>query len=147
MYWLLNPRFLIGLALVGALTFTHFFVYRAGKNNVRTEWTASVAKANAEARSLEQRRQDRANEAAVLATKRERSIVADAARVRIAADRLRDTLDAVERASAESSDAASKSVAALRAVFDSCRAEYERMGREAAGHASDSLTYQQAWPK
>lgn len=35
---LLNPRVWIAIALAGVLAFSHFFVYRAGKAQVRTAW-------------------------------------------------------------------------------------------------------------
>ena len=35
---LLSPRFWLGLALVAALTFTHYFVYKSGKSVVRLDW-------------------------------------------------------------------------------------------------------------
>lgn len=143
---LLNPRFLIGLALAGALAFTHFFVYRAGKAHVRLEYAAAQAKANNEARALEQRRQDRADEAGRLAASREVRIRADAASARAAADSLRDTLDAVERASQNSGDAARESVAALSSVFADCSRRYQELAEIADRHASDSLKLQQSWP-
>ena len=37
---LLTPRFWIGLALVGLLTFTHALVYRSGRAAVRAQWNA-----------------------------------------------------------------------------------------------------------
>jgi hypothetical protein len=37
--------------------------------------------------------------------------------------------------------------ATANAVFGECSAEVERLAGEAAGHASDSLMYQTAWPK
>ena len=39
---LLTPRFWIGLALVALLTFTHGFVYRAGRAAVRAQWDADI---------------------------------------------------------------------------------------------------------
>ena len=40
---LLTPRFWIGLALVGILTFTHTFIYKAGRAAVRAQWDADIA--------------------------------------------------------------------------------------------------------
>lgn len=40
---LLNPRLWIAVAIVAVLSFTHTFVYRAGKATVRHEWDASNA--------------------------------------------------------------------------------------------------------
>ena len=43
---LLSPRFLIGLALAIALTFTHGFAYRAGRAAVRAEYTKQAENVN-----------------------------------------------------------------------------------------------------
>lgn len=147
MMFLLNPRVLITLALVALLGFTHFSAYRKGKQEVRNEWSAATARANEEARKLEQQRQRRSDDAQRIATQaaqRDRVAVAAA---RAERDGLRDTLDAIEQSARESHDAATRNLAAVRAVFDRCTAEYLRVAEEAAGHARDSLMYQQAWPK
>jgi hypothetical protein len=62
--FLLNPRVLIGIALIGALSFTHFKAYRAGGAAIEGKY-ASVFATNAEAarkeseknRQIEQQRQ------------------------------------------------------------------------------------------
>ena len=144
---LLNWRFWVLIGLVAVLSFTHLTAYRKGKSEVRNEWKAAIAQANIDARALENRRQSRADEAAKLAATslhRDRAALAGA---RSELDGMRDTLDAIERASKESHDAATKSVATLRAVFADCAKEVVRMADEAQGHARDSLTYQLAWPK
>ena len=56
---LLTPRFWIGLALVALLTFTHGFVYRAGRAAVRAQWDAEKAVQVADALvASEKRRND-----------------------------------------------------------------------------------------
>jgi hypothetical protein len=137
----------VTLALVAALAFSHFTVYRWGKNEIRKEWLAATAAANVDSRKLEQQRQRRADEAQSIAAGRSASL---ARAVRLAgdsADSLYDTLDATERMAAQSHDAATKAVSALRAVSESCTAEYRAVGQEAQGHANDSLMYQEAWPR
>lgn len=37
--------------------------------------------------------------------------------------------------------------ATLNTIFGECAADAGRLAKEAAGHASDSLMYQEAWPK
>lgn len=147
MWALLDPRAWIALALVGLLAFTHIYVYRKGSANVRNEWTLSVANANAEARQLERARQRFADEAGRMAATRAARDRAALDGARTERDGMHNTLDAIERVSKESHDAATKHVATLRTVLDRCTAEYLRVAEAAAGHASDSLTYQQAWPK
>lgn len=144
---LLNWRLWVALAFTGALAFSHFTIYRKGRADVQLAWDASKATANAEARQLEQRRQDRADEAASLAAGRGAAIRSDADRARRSVDGMRSTLDATERRAKESADAAARLVSTYRTVFESCLAEYRALGEEAAGHASDSLMYQQSWPR
>ena len=43
MFALLSPRFLIGLALVTVLAFTHGFSYKAGRSAVRADWDKEKA--------------------------------------------------------------------------------------------------------
>jgi hypothetical protein len=121
-------------------------VYRHGKAIVRAEWIASVAQANAEAFKVSERRQRNADAASALAAASAR----DDADRRRSADRaisgLRSTLDATQLHAAQSLAAATATVAAYRAVFESCTAEYRSVAEDAAGHARDSLMYQRAWP-
>ena len=58
---LLSPKFLLALALAGALVFTHGFAYKSGKSNVRVQWdkeraeiTAAALVASEAARAKEQ---------------------------------------------------------------------------------------------
>jgi hypothetical protein len=51
------------------------------------------------------------------------------------------------RSSTDSVETNRKYTAALGAILGACKEEYRSVGKEAAGHASDSLKYQQAWPK
>jgi hypothetical protein len=144
---MLSPRLLIAAVLAVVLAFTHFFIYRAGKAIVRNEYATQQAAANADARRIEQRRAGMAIAAANNAVKREAVLRAGAAGALDAADRLRDELDLTQRFAGESADAAAKSIAALRAVFESCTKEYRGMAEIAQGHANDAMTLQEAWPE
>lgn len=147
MFALLSPRLWLALGLAAALAFSHIFIYRAGKATVTNEWNLAKQVANAESRRIEQLRQSRADEAGAAATKRAGVLAADAARARDAADGLRDDLNATRLYAAQSLDAATKSVAALSDVFQQCSRRYSELAEAADRHASDSLTYQQAWPR
>jgi hypothetical protein len=66
---LLSPKVWIAIALAGVLAFSHFFVYRAGKAQVRTAWdeqklvdAEAWRKAEAASREREQSLQTQANE-------------------------------------------------------------------------------------
>jgi hypothetical protein len=135
------------LALAAVLSFTHFTAYRAGKGAIRAEWTASVAQANKELRALENRRQDRANEAAALGASRQARILADSRRASAERDGLRDDLSAVRLHAAQSLAAATVTVAALSSVFEECTRRYLDVAEAADRATSDALTLQQAWPE
>jgi hypothetical protein len=147
MFALLNWRLWVAVGFLALLPILYMKGRLDGRKIAASEYQRSVLEANAEARRLEQARQRRVDEAGALARTREAGIRADADRARLAADSLRGTLDAVERASAASHDAATKSVAALADVFQQCSREYRALAEVADRHASDSLTLQQAWPK
>lgn len=51
---LLSPKFWIAIAIAAALAFSHFFVYRAGKAQVRTAWDEQKLVDLAAARAKEQ---------------------------------------------------------------------------------------------
>jgi hypothetical protein len=140
-------RLIAAAVIFTVLLATHWKAYTVGGKHVRNEWAAATAKANDEARTLERARQsaaDAAGRLAAAAASRDRDRLRGANRELLG---MRDTLDAIERASEESHDAATKHVAALRAVFGECSAEVVRLAEEAAGHARDSLMYQRSWPK
>lgn len=52
----------------------------------------------------------------------------------------------VARSGTDSLDANRKYTAALGELLGACTSEYQLMGREAQGHAIDSLNYQSSWP-
>ena len=92
------------------------------------------------------RQQDRVitvqNEAAV----RARDSRAADRRAGDALDGLRVESDNALRKARESHEACIANATALRAVSDSCAAEYREMGRTAQGHADDAKTLSDAWP-
>ena len=55
---LLNPRFLVLLAVLAALSFSHFTVYRKGKATVRAEWAAERVEMERQAQAQAQRQRD-----------------------------------------------------------------------------------------
>lgn len=147
MFALLSPRLWIALAIAGVLAFTHFTAYRKGKANVTAAWDLDKARANSEARSLEQARQRRADEAAQLAAARAHRITADASNARAELNRMRSELDATRDFAAQSSSSAAKSVAALSDVFEQCSREYQSLAEIADRHSSDAVNLREAWPQ
>jgi phosphoenolpyruvate-protein kinase (PTS system EI component) len=145
--FLFNPRVLIVLAVLAGLAFSHLTAYRKGASNVRAEWSEAVSVANKEARALERARQRRADESAALAVARQSRIAADAARLRRESVGLRNDLDAIQRASAESLATANNAVRALGDVFEQCVREYSSVAEEADRATSEVKQLRDAWPK
>jgi uncharacterized phage infection (PIP) family protein YhgE len=144
---LLNIRVLIALAIVAALGFSHFTVYRAGKNDVRKEWLAATAAANIEANRMERARQRGVDEAQAAAAKRSGVLAADARASRVLVGGLRNDIDAAERVAAQSAAAADQ----LRAAYRELYVESTELLTEIAGaadqHSSDVRLLREAWPK
>lgn len=79
---------------------------------------------------------------------RQSALTRAAAAVRDERDGLRDELAASTRALPDASCASVREYSATaNSVFGLCADRLERMASEASGHASDSLTLQQSWPK
>lgn len=147
MFALLSPRLWILAAIVAALAFSHFTVYRKGRADVQAQWTLATAQANIEARQMEQRRQRNVDDAAKVAVASQARIVADARHARSERDGLRGDLIAIRAHASQSLAAATFTVSALSAVLESCSREYQELAEIADRHAADSLMYQSAWPK
>lgn len=108
----------------------------------------ATVKAQAAAAAITRAQQQRKDDALAQATQRAQRAEAAASSARAAGDGLRhDLTQARSDLSRATVDAVRKYAATLSAVFDECSAEVERLAKAADGHASDSLTYQQAWPK
>lgn len=147
MLYLLNPR--VWIVLIALALYPVLYVKGRidGTKIERAANASAVAQANALVREANERRQSAVDKALADAAARERRIRADASSARRQLDGMRGTLDAVERASKASSDAAAKSVAALSDVFEQCSRRYQELAEVADRHANDSLTLQRAWPK
>lgn len=82
------------------------------------------------------------------ATTRAQRNAADASGARADAASLRDELAAAKRQlSSASVDAVRKYAAAAADVFEQCVGRYTGVAEKADGHASDTLTLEQAWPR
>ena len=115
---------------------------------IRADAQEQVRMAEQAARAKEQTLNTKINEARNAATKRETSLRTDLAAAGRTADGLRDTLYSFSSELPSASlDACRRDAAALASVL----ADVERAGRgmaeSADRHRSDSLMYQEAWPK
>lgn len=107
----------------------------------------ATVRAQAAAAVITQQRQHQKDEAVNAANERSKLAEAAASSARAAGNSLRDDLAQARRdLSRASLDAARRYAAAVNSVFDECSAEVERLAKAADGHASDTLTLQQAWP-
>jgi hypothetical protein len=146
MFALLNPRLWILAAIVAALAFSHFTVYRKGKANVRMEWQAATAAANIEAFKASERRQRAVDDAAKSATARQAGIRADSARAGDAVVRLRDAI-AAKRNSDQSAAAANQRADTLGDLFIESVSAYRELAQTCDRHVSDVRLLLDAWPR
>lgn len=123
-------------------------VEQRGYDRAVAEYNVKLLAAQEAARVKETALNAKLQEAQNAHTQRQSILQADAAATRTERDSLRHQLDA---ATASLSDASTASVrkyaATLADVFGQCTKRLEEMGGAAQGHASDSLMYQEAWPK
>lgn len=121
------------------------------KSNTQAREIATLkeqSEANAENRRLEQRRQSMVMEANNARTKREETLRRDAAGVRTELAGLRDDLaQSAANLPGATCDAVRKRVTAAENVFEQCAGRYSGLAETAGRHASDSLMYQEAWPR
>ncbi len=116
---------------------------------------AQAAQAERENRATEHRRSTNVIEAQNAQARRAQALQAAANSARDESDRLRDDLHAARaELSSRSPDACADNAAAASRLFDAMEAGVTRLSergaeiaRAANGHASDTLTLQQAWPK
>ena len=123
--------------------------WHAGQDAIAENQRMEQVHVQAAAHRAEERRQSEQTIGALnAATKRTQAAQVAAAAANDASGRLRDDIaDLQRRLPGSTLDACRRDAAALGAVFNACRAEYEALGRDAQGHADDTLTLQQAWPK
>lgn len=129
--------------------------FERGAHSMKAQWDETIVlqrKADDKAREAEQakerartKRQEEARNAQV---QREQGLRAHAAALRAERDGLRDDLaDAQHQLRTASCGSVRERAATLHTVFGACTAALEGMAAAAAGHASDSLMFQQAWPR
>lgn len=109
---------------------------------------AEVQAATDRALAAERLTNQRLTEARNAAAKREQDLRRDGDALRGAFDRLRDQTAAARRdLPTATADAARATAATATDLLESCAREYQALARAADGHASDTLTLQQSWPK
>jgi Tfp pilus assembly protein PilE len=143
---LLNPRILIGIALLAGLAFTHFTAYRHGKGVVRHEWEQAKAAALEESVRLERARQSRVDEAARSSAARSVRIAADDSRVVDAVRGLRSAVSARKLAE-ESAAAAAQRADTLGELLVQGAEAHRELAQRCDRHVNDVKTLLEAWPQ
>ncbi len=139
------------LGVITALAFALFIgvelwerkIERRGYDRAQAEYSQQAIIASESARLRERELQQQVKDAENEAKQREKDIVADVIATRNERDRLRSELaTAGSRMSAASFVTVREYASTLSSIFEECAGHLEGMARNAAGHASDSLMYQ-----
>lgn len=121
--------------------------YGAQIFEIRFNQADAQAKAFGRAMAIGNARQLKKDKALNDANQRAQRLALASADLRTAADRLQHDLDAARAGlPAASCEATRAHAATLQRVFGECAREYRSMAERAAGHASDALMFEQAWP-
>jgi hypothetical protein len=115
---------------------------------IRADVQEQVRMAEQAARAKEQTLNTKINEARNAATKRETTLRTDLAAAGRTADGLRDAIYSFSsKLPSASLDACRRDVATLTTILENMEREGRGMAESADRHRSDSLMYQDAWPK
>jgi hypothetical protein len=144
--WLLYGGLIAALVLGAWRLDAH--VQQQGYDRAVAEYTAQALKATEAARVREQSLQSQVTKANDDHQKRETSLLADAGRAATVTASLRSDLANIRASLPGLTRAAVNQRAdALAELFGQCGAAFTDMAKKADGHANDSLTLQEAWPK
>ena len=137
-------------AALGAAGGWHVQGWRMGAQleSLKSEYTATMAASERKAQEQERRLNANIQEARNAAARREQNLRRDGDALRAELDWLRnEAADASRQLPAPAAGAPGNRAAAAFQLFEQCAIEYEKMARNAQGHANDSLMLQDAWPK
>ena len=116
--------------------------------DLKAKHQGEIQAANDRALQAERMTNQRLTEARNAAAKREQDLRRDGDSLRNNFERLRDQAAATRRdLPTATPDAARATAATATELLESCAREYQALARAADGHASDTLTLQQSWPK
>ncbi len=118
-----------------------------GEDRIQIQWDKATELAKDAQRQRELQFQKEIDDARNQAAKNVQSANAAAASATASGRVLQSTIETIlARSGSDSADANRKYTTALAEVFQDCSAKYRELGREAQGHADDSLMYQSGWP-
>lgn len=121
--------------------------YEAKLAAVQTEYAQAQHTAIEVAHAETIRLQERKDKAEVQAAQRVRAAAADAAVLRGAVERLRDTADTALRESSDSIAACTAHGATITELFGQCASRYGEVAQQADRWVNESLTLREAWPR
>lgn len=150
-YKLAAEILIFGALAAGAAVGIHQFLEHErdiGRQEVQALWDAQkVADERASAKQEKEWR-EKYDAAINQGAKNAQALRTDAAAVRAASDRLRDTNQSLQQLLAgATAETARKYAATYQAVFADCVRRYSAMGEAAQGHANDAATLSGAWPQ
>lgn len=149
---MINTHAAVGLAaaiVAGIATWQiQSWRYEAQLSQLREHHTAEIQAANDRARQIERDMNQRLTEARNAAAKREQDLRRAGDILRDQFDGLREQTEAIRRGMPTATvDAARDAAATATALLESCAREYQALARAADGHASDTMTLQESWPR
>lgn len=138
-----------GAILAGVFTWkVQAWRYDVQITTLNNKHQAEIQASNDRALKAERLTNQRLSEARNAAAKREQDLRRSGDSLRDAADRLREQAAAARRdLPTATADAARNTAATATALLESCVREYQAVARAADGHASDTVTLQESWPK
>lgn len=150
-----SSKMWIAATLAAILAFTHYTAYKSGRAAVRNAWDAekiSLLKlaqdAEHENRKIESRRAQNVSDALQASASRAKTLQGDAGAARDELERLRyDTASSRLQLPSSTSAACVAAADTTSQLLDYCAAALADVAAKADGHANDSLTMQQAWPR
>jgi len=142
------------LLVVACIGFGYVKGLGAGEDKIQAAWNVSkLAEAGAQITGLQRaavqthQLQEKTNEALKQGAARLQAKTRDLADARAESDGLRSTVsDAERRIAVAPLEAVRAYATTANAVLGDCQAKYLDMADKAAGHASDVLTLEDAWP-
>lgn len=150
-YKLLLEIAVVGALLVGAASWWHHYlagIDQGGYDRRVAEDTKKDLANEREHAADTARLQKEKDDAEIKAAQREKILVAALAAASGSSARVQSALATIDgKIGVASVDAARQYATTLGSVFGDCQRKYLEMGKDAAGHASDSLKYQQSWPQ
>lgn len=143
--------FLVIAILVGAAAFGihkyNTYQQDIGASRVQAEWDKTVSAAKEAQRLREIQFQKEKDDALAQAAKNTQAANTAAAAAVQSSRVLDNTIQTIlARSGADSLEANRRYTSTLAEVFGDCKNKYRELGREAQGHADDSLMFDRGWP-